>query len=794
MRIVFIFKLTDNILLIRALYEIALWLKKYKEIDFLFYIPAFIEHNIFNKNEKNIRYIKEDYSINDIPEGDIIISSDHELLEKIFSLGRGEPVYLNLDNRNSSFKQLNINQLGIGIPPLFFTNEQKRKKKIVIGGNQIEKEELEKIFAAIEKATPSFSIDEVIIISPDKIAINTELDFLFLSEEEIRYKELFSESFFLIWLDKNNISPPIIPLWAMASDLIVLGINLAGSKFNYPLELNNLDSMELALELIKIYKMGQYRSRILYRSREIAQKNKLALVGENWYDFLKGVLNNSNFINKIFPGDTGDYLVDLIIESESNHEEIDKCIKKIKEYTDLPCFLTIISNSSKTKNLEAVRKSGNQIRIIEGMDGRDRISPLNRGIVSGNAPYIVLMKDYIEVSEGWLEPLIETAEEEKTAVVIPKIVYDKSEKPDDISIEDIDIIEKIPGNSSACFLIKRELLTLLGLIDEDFQELKEMDYFYRVLEKGYRIVCCNESELVDTRTGELVDRIYDDIRNNTVNYDEGKRFKEKWAELFSGNMKRGKPASLIFFGPVSWNYDLKRIHDLVYGFARKGYQLLYINPVCGNKGFWEMDNNIFIYTPPGSGTVNYNLKEGHELYLGKGIREAVRHSGFENPLVIMSNPVFRPLLKYLEYGLLIYDCPENYYDHINSDFQREAIQLMDLELIKRADLVLVNSDKQFEKIRDINKNIYVLKDNSATSFRQNWITGIDRLISLIEQIYCGDDLVEIQDNNFIENIAAEDIPEEAPLKISDIEDFDEFNISIKRENSWFRRLKKFFTG
>ncbi|NLM97764.1 MAG: glycosyltransferase [Halanaerobiaceae bacterium] len=689
---------------------------------------------------------------------------------------------------------MNINQLGIGIPPLFFTNEQKRKKKIVIGGNQIEKEELEKIFAAIEKATPSFSIDEVIIISPDKIAINTELDFLFLSEEEIRYKELFSESFFLIWLDKNNISPPIIPLWAMASDLIVLGINLAGSKFNYPLELNNLDSMELALELIKIYKMGQYRSRILYRSREIAQKNKLALVGENWYDFLKGVLNNSNFINKIFPGDTGDYLVDLIIESESNHEEIDKCIKKIKEYTDLPCFLTIISNSSKTKNLEAVRKSGNQIRIIEGMDGRDRISPLNRGIVSGNAPYIVLMKDYIEVSEGWLEPLIETAEEEKTAVVIPKIVYDKSEKPDDISIEDIDIIEKIPGNSSACFLIKRELLTLLGLIDEDFQELKEMDYFYRVLEKGYRIVCCNESELVDTRTGELVDRIYDDIRNNTVNYDEGKRFKEKWAELFSGNMKRGKPASLIFFGPVSWNYDLKRIHDLVYGFARKGYQLLYINPVCGNKGFWEMDNNIFIYTPPGSGTVNYNLKEGHELYLGKGIREAVRHSGFENPLVIMSNPVFRPLLKYLEYGLLIYDCPENYYDHINSDFQREAIQLMDLELIKRADLVLVNSDKQFEKIRDINKNIYVLKDNSATSFRQNWITGIDRLISLIEQIYCGDDLAEIQDNNFIENIAAEDIPEEAPLKISDIEDFDEFNISIKRENSWFRRLKKFFTG
>lgn len=312
---------------------------------------------------------------------------------------------------------------------------------------------------------------------------------------------------------------------------------------------------------------------------------------------MKGVLNNSNFINKIFPGDTGDYLVDLIIESESNHEEIDKCIKKIKEYTDLPCFLTIISNSSKTKNLEAVRKSGNQIRIIEGMDGRDRISPLNRGIVSGNAPYIVLMKDYIEVSEGWLEPLIETAEEEKTAVVIPKIVYDKSEKPDDISIEDIDIIEKIPGNSSACFLIKRELLTLLGLIDEDFQELKEMDYFYRVLEKGYRIVCCNESELVDTRTGELVDRIYDDIRNNTVNYDEGKRFKEKWAELFSGNMKRGKPASLIFFGPVSWNYDLKRIHDLVYGFARKGYQLLYINPVCGNKGFWEMDNNIFIYTP-----------------------------------------------------------------------------------------------------------------------------------------------------------------------------------------------------
>lgn len=815
MRVIFIFKKTDNVMLIRALYEIAFWLIDHKEIEILFYIPVHIKINIFNDNKIDINWIDEEFTVSDIPEVDLVISSDLIILDELLKLSRGEIVFLNNDNSISKFTTLDLTEIGIGIPEQFFMLEKKKKKKIIIGGDQVERNELEKIFLGIEKAVPSFFVDEVVILSNRKAKIDTSINYSFYSEENIDYNQLFSEAFYLFWFDKGSEISPIIPIWAMASEVIVIALNSAKSKFEYPIKINKLEVMELALQIIKIYKMGQYRNKLLLLAKDTIRNNKMEIVGEKWYKYIKGILETNGSeeeTKKYIASNDEKYIFDIIIDSNSL-DNTRECIKKIKEYTDMKHKITII-NKNKDNNIKILKKSDDTITII---DENSKIADINKAIVLGNGKYIILLKSGIEVSKGWLEPLIEQAELEDVAVVVPEILNQDGELYNN-GTEEIkntnknnffsntgftndfyEEKEKLFKISRDCCLLKRGLLPIIGLLDEEyFLNFEDLDYMLRSIEKGYRVVYCPKSVVINKENGNKL-KI-----KNTKNYnDSKKRFNRKWSVLFAGSEKRRETRKIIMTGLTSWNFKTQRLQNLAHNFVKLGYELIYINPICGHERYEQIEENIIVYTPYGSGTVLYNLKEGREFSIGKRIAEITNKLGFNNSVLMVNTPYWLPLLKYLEYSLLIYDCFENYSDFKNRNYKLDISNDNELQLLNIADLVLAGSNSLFQKIQKINENTCLL--TNANNNIEDWFSLAEKLNNIIHLAYYGifpseSGYIDFQDKKLLKNKNKDDIrgTNNTKLKIENIEEFNKnkdftakFEVK-KKELSLFDRIKQIF--
>lgn len=141
----------------------------------------------------------------------------------------------------------------------------------------------------------------------------------------------------------------------------------------------------------------------------------------------------------------------------------------------------------------------------------------NRAIKEVSSEYVVLLNQDVEVTAGWLEPLVSILENDASvAAVQPKIkaVYDKSlfeyagaaggfidrfgypfcrgrifnhlEK----DIGQYDTVRPIAWASGACVLVRRSLYITAGGLDADlFAHMEEIDLCWRLKNMGYEIVC-----------------------------------------------------------------------------------------------------------------------------------------------------------------------------------------------------------------------------------------------------------------------------------------------------------------
>jgi len=735
-RIIFLFSQRDSYILIKALYEMASWLMGNRDIYITFYIPESIGISQFINEKLGFRYFNKYISAREIPEADIIISSDIKLLEELRKLNRGELLYLGDQAENvkgNEFKNFSITELGIGIPKRFFLPEEKRGKRVLIGGDQISKKELEKILLAIEKAAPSFYAEEIMIINPpEKIDIDTTLDYSFISEKKIDFSEQLKNAFYLIWISKN--SYPIIPIWAMAAGVIVIAVNYSDLSFKYPLEINSLESMELALELMKTYKIGQYRNRLLITSSKISRNNKVDKVGDRWYCYLKKNLkwpsNNEEYSPATIPNflDDDEYIVDIIIDNCNSLEYLDECISNIKEFIKLSYRITVLGNninSSDLKNLDFKDK----INLIE-IGELNCAASRNRAILVGKGKYILFLNSAIKFEDDFIRPLVDIAEEEDVAVVGSSLLDGENRLIDGGIVElkesfnvrswrsevegfEFDKEKEVLGFRETSFVIRRDLLPVLGLLDESYISYYEgIDYSLRAREKGYRVVYCPDSVVKSNQEEAIKNKDLKSKKNVDVSDTiSKKRFFTKWSSLIKGGEKRREPEKIIVAGLVSWDYKLKRSQELVRNLAKLGYQILYLNPVCKMAdSLKQVEDNIYVYTPAGYGTVLYNLQNGREINIGIAISGLLRKLSFDNCITIINASYWVDILKYIEYSVLVYDCIDNYNEYENYKYYKDYLEKMEEKILHLSDLVLVSSSRIYHQKKTINGNTYMLSN------------------------------------------------------------------------------------
>lgn len=103
----------------------------------------------------------------------------------------------------------------------------------------------------------------------------------------------------------------------------------------------------------------------------------------------------------ILPDLYAENAVDIIIPTIYNTGHLSLCIDSIIACTRVPYTITIINSGSHNLNLPS------WIKVIEE-NNLNFSAAVNEGLLQTNAPYVCIMNDDIIVTDGWLEPLLES--------------------------------------------------------------------------------------------------------------------------------------------------------------------------------------------------------------------------------------------------------------------------------------------------------------------------------------------------------------------------------------------------
>ena len=175
--------------------------------------------------------------------------------------------------------------------------------------------------------------------------------------------------------------------------------------------------------------------------------------------------------------------------------------------------LYIVDNASTDDSLDFVRTHFPEIHIVENPTNSGYAGGYNRALQHIKADVYCLLNSDVLVTEGWLSPILRTFEEERIAVVQPKIKDEKRRTYFEYAgaaggfIDRygfpycrgrvFETIEEDKGQynkpspvpifwaSGACFFIRAEVFHQLGGFDEDFfAHQEEIDLCWRVHHLG----------------------------------------------------------------------------------------------------------------------------------------------------------------------------------------------------------------------------------------------------------------------------------------------------------------------
>lgn len=243
-----------------------------------------------------------------------------------------------------------------------------------------------------------------------------------------------------------------------------------------------------------------------------------------------------------------DATLDIVIVSYNTKALVYRCLDSIRRYTSVPAQIYVVDNGSSDGTVKAIaRLNWENIHVVANEENKGYATACNQGIRSGSSPFIILMNSDVIVTAGWLEPLLDCMRQDpRIAVVGPKMVNQKAQITAAGVIGTLeshfprgyleadepgkyDMQEDCFSVCGAAYMIRRDLLCVLGLLDEHyFFYFEETDYSVHARSKGYRVVYCPASKIYhlsgqsNKNHGQL--RAY---------FEESERyFRAKWAHAY----------------------------------------------------------------------------------------------------------------------------------------------------------------------------------------------------------------------------------------------------------------------
>ena len=193
--------------------------------------------------------------------------------------------------------------------------------------------------------------------------------------------------------------------------------------------------------------------------------------------------------------------------------------------------VVLIDNNSSDDSVSFVKNSYSEVQIIQLNENFGFAGGYNEGLKDLQYEYFVLLNSDVEVTKGWLQPLIDRiSTSPNIAAVQPKLldfnrkeyfeyaggaggmldvlgypfcrgrVFDSLEKDNG----QFETAEEIFWASGACFFVKAHVFNELGGFDARFfAHMEEIDLCWRIQNAGYSIVYEPKSEVYHVGGGTL---------------------------------------------------------------------------------------------------------------------------------------------------------------------------------------------------------------------------------------------------------------------------------------------------
>lgn len=201
--------------------------------------------------------------------------------------------------------------------------------------------------------------------------------------------------------------------------------------------------------------------------------------------------------------------VSIVLAAYNALQYTKACLQSIVKYTDVPYELVLIDNGSSDGTREYF-KTFSGARIIHNKTNLGFSRGYNQGIKAGSGDYFLLINNDCIVSTNWLSNMITCAASSPViGMVGPRGNHINGIQRIDKEFEGIQGFHEFAGLFNRpdiskwfevkklvgfCILIKREVITKVGYLDESYGigTHEDIDYSIRVRQAGYKLFCAGD--------------------------------------------------------------------------------------------------------------------------------------------------------------------------------------------------------------------------------------------------------------------------------------------------------------
>lgn len=208
----------------------------------------------------------------------------------------------------------------------------------------------------------------------------------------------------------------------------------------------------------------------------------------------------------------------------------------------------VVDNASTDNSLDVLKHEFSEVRTIVLDSNYGFAGGYNEALKQVEAEYFLLLNSDVEVSYGWLNPLINAIEADKeVAAIMPKIISYKEKTNFEYAGASggfidkygypycrgrmFDVVEKDRGEyntlsevfwvTGCCMLIRSSVFNEVGGFDSDFfAHQEEIDLCWRMKNRGYKLLCQPESVVFHVGGASLAvgnpRKTYLNFRNNLL--------------------------------------------------------------------------------------------------------------------------------------------------------------------------------------------------------------------------------------------------------------------------------------